>query len=161
MKQLSFFESPKSYWKLSVDGAARNNPGPAGAGICIVKNEEPYEKKGFYLGSKTNNQAEYLALIIGLCLVKQYMQPDDHLVIISDSQLLVRQFHGSYKVKEPHLKALHAAAYALAASLHYEIVHVFREENSEADEQANYAIDHKVALTHELKQLLQRYEITI
>lgn len=173
MKQLSFFEQSVSssdtlssdtkpnYWKLFVDGAARNNPGPASAGIYMVKNEKMYVKHGFYLGSKTNNQAEYLALIIGLLILKQHMQSHDLVLIVSDSQLLVRQFHGMYKVKEPHLKALHSVAQSLAASLQYTIVHIFREDNVEADEQANYAIDHKVPLTDELKELLQRYEIAL
>ncbi|MFI5332781.1 MAG: ribonuclease HI family protein [Candidatus Babeliales bacterium] len=172
MKQLSFFEPSLSsdtrssdtkpdYWKLFVDGAARNNPGPAAAGIYMVKNETVYAKHGFYLGSKTNNQAEYLALIIGLLILKQHMQPHDLVLIVSDSQLLVRQFHGMYKVKEPHLKALHTVAQTLVASLQYTIVHIFREDNVEADEQANYAIDHKVHLSPELKKMLQQYEITI
>lgn len=172
MKQLSFFEPTSSSdtvtsdkkpdnWKLCVDGAARNNPGPAAAGIYMVKNEAVYAKKGFYLGSKTNNQAEYLALIIGLLLIKQHMQTQDQLLIVSDSQLLVRQFHGAYKVKEPHLKALHSVAQTLVASMNYAIVHVFREDNTDADEQANYAIDHKIAIPSELKELLQRYEITL
>jgi ribonuclease HI len=172
MKQLSFFESTSSSdtvtsdkkpdnWKLYVDGAARNNPGPAAAGIYMVKNEAVYAKKGFYLGSKTNNQAGYLALIIGLLLIKQHMQPHDALLIVSDSQLLVRQFHGAYKVKEPHLKALHTVAQSLVTSMNYTIVHVFREDNTDADEQANYAIDHKIAIPSELKELLQRYEITV
>lgn len=171
MKQLSFFESSESvprdaasdrkpdYWKLFVDGAARNNPGPAGAGICIVKNEVVHAKKGFYLGSKTNNQAEYLALIMGIFLVKNMMQPDDLLLIVSDSQLLVRQFYGTYKVKETHLKLLHALAKSLVVDMHYAIFHIFREENGDADEQANYAVDHKVPLTPELINLLKKHDI--
>lgn len=172
MKQLSFFESPSvtdnelshkksDCWKLFVDGAARNNPGPAAAGIYLLKNEQLYTQKGFYLGLKTNNQAEYLALIIGLLLVRHHMQPQDVLLIVSDSQLLVRQFHGAYKVKEPHLKALHVVAQSLVVSLNYSIMHIFREDNVEADAQANYALDHKIALPQDIKELLQRYEITL
>src|SRR5690349_12915959 len=83
-----------NHWKLFIDGAARNNPGKAGAGIYILKNDQEVCKEGFYLGVKTNNQAEYAALLVGLYYIKQYIEPHDHLDIISDSQLLVRQFNG-------------------------------------------------------------------
>ena len=97
MTQLKIFESeeieakkhPKekiyNHWKLFIDGAARNNPGPAGAGIYITKNDKPFKKDGYYLGKKTNNQAEYGALLVGLFYVTQHLEPHDHLDIISDS----------------------------------------------------------------------------
>jgi len=73
MKQLSLFEPAqdskphsRQTWQLYVDGAARGNPGPAGAGIFIKKGEEVVVKQGFFVGKKTNNQAEYFALILGL-----------------------------------------------------------------------------------------------
>src|ERR1700733_1037262 len=103
-KNMSIFDSPpnpreKAYnhWKLFIDGAARNNPGPAGAGIYITKNDKPFKKLGFYLGVKTNNQAEYGALLLGLHALKATWDSRDHLDIISDSQLLVRQFKGEYR----------------------------------------------------------------
>src|ERR1700736_5606512 len=95
MKQMSLFSFPEKSnpekphnnpphlsadvvkWQLFVDGAARNNPGPAGAGIYILKNGTPFIKQGFYLGSKTNNQAEYLALVLGLCQLRSVMKPAD------------------------------------------------------------------------------------
>ena len=61
------------------------------------------------MGIKTNNQAEYGALLIGLFLVKQYLEPHDHLDIISDSELLVKQFKGEYRVKHPELEAIASA----------------------------------------------------
>src|SRR5437867_2256163 len=100
MKQLGIFCSDvpsdnanvpvavRAYWKLSVDGASRNNPGPAGAGIYLIKNEHVVEASGYALGVKTNNQAEYLALLIGLVYLRQHMEPRDLVLIISDSQLL-------------------------------------------------------------------------
>src|SRR5437868_5008693 len=109
MKQLDVFESnpsTKNVWTLFVDGASRNNPGPSGAGIYIVKNNILVIKRGYYLGIKTNNQAEYLALLLGLFILMEHREAEDQVRIISDSQLLVRQLVGMYKVRHPHLQPL-------------------------------------------------------
>lgn len=170
MKQLSLFEAAttenkiikeKAYnhWRLFIDGAARNNPGPAGAGIYLLKNEKPIKKVGFYLGKKTNNQAEYGALLIGLFYVNQYIASHDHLDILSDSQLLVRQFKGEYKIKHPELKPLHLLAQFLLKDKHYVIDHILREYNGIADEMANKGIDEKKALPHEFITLLKEHAI--
>src|SRR5436190_19558893 len=98
----------KNIWSLFIDGAARNNPGPAAAGIYLLKNDILFLKDGYYLGIKTNNQAEYLALVFGLLIVEEHRQVDDQLRIVSDSQLLVRQLMGVYRVKHPHLQPLYA-----------------------------------------------------
>lgn len=152
MKQLELFVQPSArqslqetpnMWELYVDGAARNNPGPAGAGIYILKNGEPVVREGFYLGSKTNNQAEYLALIIALVIVTDRMEPEDTISIVSDSELLVKQIQGSYKVRQPELQKLHAQALRLLEPLYYHIRHVLRENNPVADELANHGIDKK------------------
>ena len=100
MKQLSLFDDcvftvtkqtkKGLHWKLFVDGASRKNPGKAGAGIYLVKEDKSILKKGFYLGTKTNNQAEYLALILGIFYAKKYMAKNDMLTIFSDSELLVK-----------------------------------------------------------------------
>jgi len=168
MKQLSLFPQPDpkvqeapAYWKLYVDGAARNNPGPAGAGIVILKDEAVVDKQGCYLGSKTNNQAEYCALLLGLFYIKGHMDKDDLVLIISDSQLLVRQLKGEYRVKEPHLKPLYALALAMLKDLRYDVAHVLREENEQADEQANLAVDKKTPIPAQFLELLQRHEIHI
>ena len=80
MKQQSIFEEEfkekcgagkRRYWKLFIDGASRNNPGPAGAGLALFKDDEPAEMRGFYLGTKTNNQAEYFALLLGIFYLKK------------------------------------------------------------------------------------------
>ena len=86
-------------WQLYVDGASRNNPGPSGAGLCIFKDGEVAEKHGFYLGKRTNNQAEYLALLLGIFFLKKQISGGDFVEIVSDSQLLVRQLLGAYRVK--------------------------------------------------------------
>lgn len=169
-KNLSIFENAssvpikpkktKDHWKLFVDGAARNNPGPAGAGVYITKNDKPEKKVGYYLGKKTNNQAEYGALLIGLFLLKKMMHPDDHLDIISDSLLLVRQFQGEYRVKHPELKPLHLAAKQLIEGSHHAIAHVLREHNEIADEMANKGIDEKKSLPQDFLTFLHDNGIT-
>lgn len=169
MKQLSLFNSPDSdrtsadaatIWKVYIDGAARNNPGPAGAGIVIIKSGKIVEKHGFYLGSRTNNQAEYFALLLGVFLVKSRIADQDLVTIISDSQLLVRQFKGEYKVKHPELKPLHLLAQTLLQGMRYTIEHVFREDNAQADYMANHGIDKKVVLSEQFKQFLAQHGIS-
>ncbi len=149
-----------NHWKLFIDGAARNNPGPAGAGIYLTKNDKTVKKVGFYLGKKTNNQAEYGALLIGAYYLLANIEPDDHADIISDSQLLVRQFKGEYKVKHPELKPLHMLAKQMLQDVTYSISHVLREHNLVADEMANKGIDEKKKLPAEFLALLQQHDIT-
>lgn len=165
MKQMSLFEQPEKkvtvcdHWQLFVDGAARKNPGPAGAGLYIVKNDKPFLKKGFYLGSKTNNQAEYAALLLGLYFIKAHIQDNDHLDIISDSELLVKQFKGEYRVKHPELKPLHLLAKKMLIDIHHSIAHVLREYNIVADEMANIGIDDKIKMPQEFLTLLKQHEL--
>lgn len=148
-----FDEKPlieKIEWHLFVDGAARNNPGPAGAGIYIIKNGEPILKQGFFLGDKTNNQAEYLALILGICQVASLMQPDDMLRIFSDSELLIRQIKGLYAVKNKELRILHDRVKKMLGSVHHSVQHVARSLNAIADSLANYGIDKKIKIPDDL-----------
>lgn len=157
MKQLSFLnlssnnnlEQDKNYWKIFVDGAARNNPGPAGAGIYIIKNNQDFIKSGYYLGTKTNNQAEYYAFLISLFLIKSYIKPCDNLEITSDSELLVRQLNAIYKVKDEELKTLHKKVISILKPYCYTIKHVLRQDNHVADALANTGIDKKIALPEE------------
>lgn len=152
MKQLSIFaaqdlEEPKRekvVWQLYVDGAARGNPGPAGAGIYIKKEEKAFIKQGFYLGKKTNNQAEYLALILGLCQLLSEAHPQDEIQIFSDSELLIRQIMGIYKVKDATLQRLYKRLMAMLESRLYVVKHVMREKNSIADALANEGVDKKI-----------------
>jgi len=169
MKQLSLLqvEAKKpllqegNQWGLSVDGASRNNPGPAGAGIVIKKNGKTVDEKGFFLGPKTNNQAEYLALVLGLFLLKDLVGPDDIVMVLSDSQLLVQQIKGKYRVKHVALRPLHAAAKQLLNSLNYDIGHVLRDDNTEADAMANYGIDKKKRVPETLLISLRDYGIVL
>jgi ribonuclease HI len=128
---------------LRTDGAARNNPGPAGAGI-LIEDDQGMRLQACHkwLGHMTNNQAEYHALVEGLKLIKDWKP--DRLVIYLDSKLVVEQIKGNWKIKEPDLQKLHAEAMSLLQQMTYEISHVPREENSGADHLANMAIDEKV-----------------
>jgi ribonuclease HI len=125
---------------INTDGASRGNPGPAGAGVVIYKDGKTVEGLAQYLGRKTNNQAEYSALIIGLERVLD--MGATRVVVRTDSELMVMQIKGSYKVKNPGLKPLFARASELISQLEsFEIEHLGREDNREADRLANRAID--------------------
>jgi ribonuclease HI len=128
---------------IYTDGASRNNPGEAGAGVCILQDGKPVERIARYLGMTTNNIAEYSAAIIGLeyavklgaCKVK----------LRADSELLVKQVNGLYKVKNEGLKPLYARVKELIAKIaSVEVEYIPRERNKEADALANKAIDEKI-----------------
>jgi ribonuclease HI len=127
-----------------TDGASRGNPGESGIGI-VLKDENGntllthYE----YVGTGTNNMAEYRALLTCLELVQRF--PCERLIIKSDSELMVRQLQGKYRVQNAKLKEYFEKAIATlrTAPYHYELVCVGREENREADELANIAINLK------------------
>jgi ribonuclease HI len=132
---------PDHYLIAHTDGGARGNPGPAGYGIAITDSKgNKVAGLSKYLGHQTNNVAEYQALIGAL----EYAVENHHpaLKVISDSELLVRQIKGIYKVKEPTLRDLHARATQLISNLDwFQIEHVLRGHNREADELANQAMD--------------------
>ncbi|HZU12980.1 MAG TPA: ribonuclease HI family protein [Chloroflexota bacterium] len=126
---------------IETDGAARGNPGLAGAGV-IIKDGQGHvlETIGRFLGVSTNNQAEYRALIIGLEAAERY-HPED-VTVQMDSELVVKQMNGQYKVKHPEMIPLYSEAVEHAARLpRVTIRYVPRERNRGADEVANVAID--------------------
>jgi len=128
---------------IYTDGASRNNPGEAGAGIFIMRDGEPFEKIARYLGTTTNNIAEYNAAIIGLERAVQLKASS--VKLNADSELLVKQLNGQYKVKNEGLKPLHAKARDLIARIGSVVVqYIPRERNKEADALANKAIDEKI-----------------
>lgn len=145
-------------WELYVDGAARNNPGPAGAGLYLIKDGEPVEQRGMYLGVKTNNQAEYLALLLGVYYAEFHMGEHDRLVIKSDSELMVRQISGIYAIKNAELARMYSVVRKLLDALHYSIQHVPREQNKIADKLANMGIDKKIRVPQELLLVWPVYE---
>ncbi len=129
--------------RLHTDGAARGNPGEAGAGI-VLYDADGRELAGrcWYLGRCTNNVAEYRALILGLETARE--TGCGELRIFLDSELVVRQIQGSYRVRSADLKPLHARAMKLLAEFRrWSIRHVARSENRRADELANQGIDGK------------------
>jgi len=124
-----------------VDGGARGNPGPAGYGVSIQDaSGNPVAELSDYLGHRTNNYAEYQGLIAALRYATQ-----NHikaLTVVSDSELMVRQMKGIYKVRHPELRKLYEEAQQLARQLqHFEIRHALREHNQIADRLANEAMD--------------------
>jgi ribonuclease HI len=130
---------------VETDGASRGNPGLAGAGV-IIKDEQGHRLKHIaeFLGSMTNNQAEYRALIIGLQAAAEY-QPE-RVTVRMDSELAVRQMNGQYKVRHPEILPLYVRASELAQSLpDVTFVHVPREKNPGADRVANLAIDGRMS----------------
>lgn len=162
MKQQSIMPDKKpAVWTVYIDGASRNNPGKSGAGIFIKKDDQVVCQEGFYLGIKTNNQAEYYALLLGLFLLKQYAKPDDTALLASDSQLLVRQVQGIYKVKNEGLRPLHALARKIIADMSIEFMHVMRTDNVDADLLANQGIDTKKTLPKEFTALLMEHDIVV
>ncbi len=124
-----------------TDGAARGNPGPAAIGV-VIEDEQGrtvYEASRA-IGVRTNNDAEYQALITALEYIKDVRPAEVEFRL--DSELVVRQLTGQYKVKEPRLQALHARVTMLLNAVpKYRIVHVPREQNARADELANEALD--------------------
>jgi queuosine biosynthesis protein QueD len=127
--------------KVYIDGASRGNPGPAAIGVLLQDDQgKTLKELCRYIGEATNNVAEYQALLLGLEEAKQ-LRPSK-LTVMSDSELLIKQLSGAYKVKSSHLKGLHEKALSLLRSFpHYEVKKVSRQENTEADTLANRALD--------------------
>ena len=128
-------------WLLMVDGAARGNPGAAGCGAVICdENGTVVKKLSRYLGYATNNVAEYEGLLMGLEGLIQLGRKK--IRVQSDSQLLVRQLNGQYRVKDAKLKRLFERAMTLLRRFdRVRILHVPRELNTLADRLANQGID--------------------
>ncbi len=126
---------------IETDGASRGNPGLAGAGI-IIRDEHGHQIETVqkFLGVATNNQAEYQALIEGLRAVARH-HPES-VTVRMDSELVVRQMTGVYRVRQPGILPLYAQAMEAAQALpNVSFVHVPRERNLLADQLANIAID--------------------
>jgi ribonuclease HI len=151
-------------WQVFVDGASRGNPGKAGAGIYIKFDDKEFIKNSAYLGKKTNNQAEYLALLLALFFLKKELLKHKQIpevVIISDSELLIKQMKGEYQVKNPILLQMKSLIDLLLENIDCKFKHVLREKNKIADELANKGIDSKKAIPVAFKKLLEKYQIGI
>lgn len=131
---------------LWTDGGARGNPGPAGYGVVI---QDGYgtsvAELSKYLGVMTNNQAEYWGLLAGLTKIRELVKEEPAKILVRmDSELIVKQVQGIYRVKNPALKPLHAQAHELirddlGGQVTFE--HIPRRENKRADALANRAMD--------------------
>jgi ribonuclease HI len=132
--------SEPTCWQLFTDGASKGNPGPAGAGWILVNDLDSVPlKDSKYLGEATNNEAEYQALILGLKNALSHGVQE--IRIHMDSELLVRQIKGVYRVKNPRLTVFfHQVQDLLRQIPKYAIIHIPREQNREADGMANEAI---------------------
>lgn len=129
--------------KVFTDGGARGNPGIAGYGFYIEdENKKMVFEEGKFLGIKTNNEAEYMGLIGALNWIDENAN-EAEVEINSDSQLLVRQMKGIYKVKAQHLKKLWELARNLCEGKKIVFNEIRREYNSKADALANLAMDRK------------------
>lgn len=128
---------------IFTDGASRGNPGEAGAGIYII-DDQGLEicGEGFYLGKCTNNMAEYQALLLGLSEAKKL--GGKNISVNLDSELIVKQINGQYRVKDAKLKPLFEKAIKqLKGFRKYVVNHIPRAENHRADQLANEGIDTK------------------
>jgi ribonuclease HI len=140
----NLFSAPKSTpaaHTAHVDGGARGNPGPAGYGVAVSDAAGlPVAELSEYLGHHTNNYAEYQGLIAALRYAAE--KKISALKVVSDSELMVRQMKGIYKVRHPELRKLYDQAQQLVRGLEYfEIRHAMREQNQIADRLANQAMD--------------------
>ncbi len=130
---------PKHLYVYS-DGGARGNPGPAGIGVVVCDQNKNYQKFSKFIGRATNNQAEYQALIFGLEKAKKMRATQ--ITCYLDSELVVKQMRGEYRVKDPDLKPLYAAVQVLASAFQtIAFTHVPRTKNKDADKLVNHAID--------------------
>jgi ribonuclease HI len=130
---------------LFADGGARGNPGPAASGAVLVSpGGEVIAEVGLYLGHATNNVAEWTALCIGLEAAAE--QPIQRLAVRMDSELVVKQMRGEYRVKNVALQPLFRRARAMLAKFeHVDIKHVPRKQNALADALVNHVLDQEAS----------------
>jgi len=136
-------------FRAAIDGGSRGNPGPAAWGVAVLDETGAcIEEHGDPIGRATNNVAEYQALLEALDLAAR--RGATRVEIRSDSELLVRQIQGRYRVRHPALQPLHAeAAQRIRALEAFRIVHVRRAENRDADRLVNQALDRAAAGSEE------------
>ncbi|HUB27578.1 MAG TPA: ribonuclease HI family protein [Tepidisphaeraceae bacterium] len=132
---------------LNFDGGSRGNPGPAGIGVVITASDgTPLVTLGRFIGAATNNVAEYTALIVGLEQLAGLGAR--RIVIRGDSELIIKQMRGEYRVKNPGLRPLYEKANSLLAKFESSrFEHNFRESNEMADKLANLAMNRKGEVT--------------
>ena len=129
--------------EIYTDGASRGNPGQAGVGVAIYKNKILLDTISQFIGIKTNNEAEYTAVIRALERLHYISETKDKIEFYCDSELLVKQMKGIYKVKAEKVKPLYKLVQELIKNLDVNFTWISRNENSLADSLANKGIDEK------------------
>jgi ribonuclease HI len=143
---------PLSEYTLNFDGASKGNPGLSGAGMVIYKNNEEIWSSCKFIGYKTNNQAEYSALIFGL--KGALTLGITSLSVLGDSLLVINQVNNIYKVNSACLHDLYKEAQSLKTQFDFiEFNHVYRENNKRADELSNLALENITDLSYEKEDL--------
>src|SRR5580658_8892609 len=143
---------------LQFDGGSRGNPGPAGIGIVVAAADgTPLVTLGRFIGRATNNVAEYRALITAMQEARKLGA--DKVVIRGDSELVIKQMRGEYRVKNPDLKVLYEEAQSLLGEFsHASIEHNLRHKNELADKLANLAMDKRADVTEVLDSPAQELD---
>jgi ribonuclease HI len=142
----TLFDSLPTEATLFADGGSRGNPGPAASGaVLVAPNGEVLDEVGRFLGVATNNVAEWTALCIGL--ERAFERGIRRLAVRLDSELVVKQMHGEYRVKHADLQPLHRRARKLLERFeHVDIAHVPRKANALADRLVNHVLDQEAAV---------------
>jgi ribonuclease HI len=131
--------------EIYIDGASFGNPGPSGAGVVIRQNKRIKKTLSLHIGEATNNVAEYMALIFGL--QEALILGAKNVILNTDSQLLVHQINGQYKIKSSNLKPLYQQSKYLLSHLNsVELKYISRQENKLADRLAREAIRNRDSL---------------
>lgn len=135
---------------IHTDGGARGNPGPAAIGIIIEGIGPERKEYGEYIGVATNNVAEYKAVIFAFKKLKQLIGSEkagqSSVTIHTDSELLVKQLNGEYKIKEPQIQELFIELWNLRLDFNKVLIkHIIRERNKGADRMLNYALDREAS----------------
>ena len=133
-------------YKINTDGGSRGNPGPAAVGYVIQGPGMEKKEVGEYIGETTNNVAEYSAVIFALKKLKSIIGTDKvkqaKVEVRTDSELLVKQVNGKYKIKEPGIQNLFLELWNTRLDFgSVSFYHVYREENQDADRMVNHALD--------------------
>lgn len=134
---------------IFTDGGARGNPGPAATGVVMYRNNQKIKEVGTYIGQTTNNVAEYRAIIQALQMLVAIIKEEGSEVDINcflDSNLVVSQINGVFKIKDANLRMLYMEVMAELSQIHLPVnfFHIPREKNSAADAMVNKALDEKL-----------------
>jgi len=151
---------------IYTDGASRGNPGKSGVGIYAVDHHDKIMlDRGYIIGHKTNNQAEYLALLIGLLVLKKKLTKKKldtyKLNIRADSELMIKQLKGLYRVKNHALKQIKQLIDQELEDVEHTFGHIFRDKNEAADALANQGIDTRTHVPEAIVEFLGHHGVEL